>query len=804
MAYSLGKLEEAFAICLELPEADREAYIAKASQGNPEMQRVLSLMIKNEREAAGYFSNLQRTIAGGLEGERPPELTPGAMLGNYRITKFLARGGMSNIYLAERADGQYEQVVAVKCIAAAAFTTRDVMHRIGEQQILAKLRHPGIATLYDAGVTAEGVPYFIMEYIDGLPADEWVMNNNPDLRERLVLFKRIASAVAYAHNHLILHLDLKPSNILIDNSGQVKLLDFGIAKALASGNQGTAAFAATPAIAAPEQLKGGTLTAATDIYQLGMLLYRLLTGKYPMNAESGETEFTPVKSAGEKKLTLLNNPGLKAIVSHCLEQEPDKRYRSISGLMQDIDNYLHDYPLEALPSGNFQKFKLFLRRHRAAVTSTFLIVAALATGAVISLWQAGEARKQRDLAVNNEQVSTATTNFLLDLFMSAHPSKTRGDTMTVFQFLDRGYEEAGNYRGPAELRLAMLTTIGKLYRSLGDYTKSRAALDKAFALARDSALPLSVSYIGAVEQLALYQRDVGNNDSALRLMKEVMNLYRVTGHPEKDSTYTASLKYLSYIYRNLEKTDSAEMLIRKAIGLEEQIWPSRRNINLAESYYILGVLQRNKGEYQEAVNSITASLELCESIMGTNFPGTIANLNLLAGTLSQAARYEEALVHSRRARNIAARLYGENHMETATSADNLGSIFMKSGATDSAAYYFRTGLSIRHRLYPERNNTHVMISTNNMLSLFVKTQRPDSVYKYLKEALRVGKSTKVQARQRAVTYWLAGEFYEQIARPDSARYYYERALAENRSYLPENDERIKSVLEKLKSVGYKE
>jgi len=129
---------------------------------------------------------------------------------------------------------------------------------------------------------------------------------------------------------------------------------------------------------------------------------------------------------------------------------------------------------------------------------------------------------------------------------------------------------------------------------------------------------------------------------------------------------------------------------------------------------------------------------------------------------------------------------------------------MKLGATDSAAYYFRTGLNIRHHLYPERNNTHVMISTNNMLSLFVKTQQPDSVYKYLKEALRVGKSTKVQARQRAVTYWQAGEFYEQIARPDSARYYYERALAENRSYLPENDERIKSVLEKLKSVGYKE
>ncbi|HOP14695.1 MAG TPA: tetratricopeptide repeat protein, partial [Lentimicrobium sp.] len=257
----------------------------------------------------------------------------------------------------------------------------------------------------------------------------------------------------------------------------------------------------------------------------------------------------------------------------------------------------------------------------------------------------------------------------------------------------------------------------------------------------------------------------------------------------------------AYIYRSLENNDSATALIRRTIALEEQIWPDRNNINLAESYYILGVIHRNQGQYEEAIENISRSLELCENIMGTYFPGTIANLNTLSATYSQAGNPEAALESSRRARDISFRLYGENHMETATSADNLGRIFLKLNETDSAYHYFIRGLNIRHTLFPEKDNVHVMISTNNLLSLFVKTQQPDSVRKYLAEALKVGESPKVQARQRAVTWWNAGEFYEQLAIPDSARYCYEKALAENRSYLPEEDSRVQAVLARLNSLG---
>ncbi|KAF5059853.1 Serine/threonine-protein kinase PknD [anaerobic digester metagenome] len=806
MAYSLELLEQLYEQCLSLPGEERLAFIHEACGDQEELRTVLLLMLENEQQSADYLKQLQQTLAGGISEKQPlPELATGDRLGNYRVASFLAKGGMSMVYLADRADGQYEQRVVIKCMTTNAFGPAASIPQIGEQQILARLRHPAIATLYDAGFTPDGIPYFVMEFIDGLPVDEWINHRNLNLNQILKIFEQIAGAVAYAHSHLILHLDLKPTNILVDSNGQVKLLDFGIATGFAAGKSSQRSFAGTPAIAAPEQLRGEPVSAATDVYQLGMLLHKLISGNYPLaeaaSLSEGFTRFNPQSLIREPEIASGIRPEISAIIGKCLGKNPEERYTSPAELLRDIRNYQQHYPVTALPNSlKYRAFKYY-QRHRTQVISITLIMLSLITGTVISLWQAGQAKAQRDLAVKSEEVSTATRNFLLDLFMAAHPSKTKGDTMTVFQFLDRGYMEAENYKGSPEIKLEMLTTIGKLYRSLGDYRKSKDVLDKVYAMAKDSSLPLSLSYVQAIQQLALYQRDMGNYDSASSIMKQVFRLYSLIGYPAKDSLYTASLKYHAYIYRSLENIDSATALIRKTIALEEQIWPDRNNINLAESYYILGVIQRNQGQFDEAITNISRSLELCEDIMGTYFPGTIANLNMLASTYNQAGNPAEALESGRRAKDIAFRLYGENHMETATTIDNLGGFFLKLNQTDSAYHYFKRGMNIRHKLFPERNNVHVMISTNNLLSLFVKTQQSDSVRKYLTEALKVGESPKVQPRQRAVTYWQAGEFYVAMAKPDSARHYYQKALAENRSYLPEGDERVQSVVAKLKNLG---
>lgn len=804
MAYSLEILEDLFEQCLEKPANEREIFIHSACGDNEDLKKVLLLMLQSEQKAGDYFRDLQQSLVRGIEDESVPELSVGEKVGNYQVAAFLAKGGMSNVYLADRADGQYEQRVAIKCLSTKIFKHKDTLSQIDEQQILARLRHPEIATLYDAGITESGVPYFIMEYIDGLPVDVWVANKKLNLISKLRLFEKVAGAVAYAHSHLILHLDLKPTNILVDESGHVKLLDFGIATVINTGSGGERPFVGTPMIAAPEQLKGSGLTVATDVFQLGMLLHKLVTGKYPVsdsvNFSEGFTRFNPEKLIRNPEISPEIDSELKAIIGKCLFINPEERYASLADLLHDIRNYQHHYPVTAIAGSVRYRILKYYLRHKTQVISFAFILLSLIAGTVISLWQADQATKQRDLALKSDEVSKATKDFLLDLFMAAHPSKTKGDTMTVFQFLDKGYLEAEAYKGSPGIKLEMLTTIGKLYRSLGNYNKSKEILNKVYVMAKDSSLPLSLSYVQAIQELALYQRDMGNYDSASSIMKQVFQLYGEIGHPVKDSLYTASLKYHAYIYRSLENDDSATALIRRTINLEEQIWPERKNINLAESYYILGVIQRNQGQFDEAIANVSHSLALCEDIMGTYFPGTIANLNTLSATYSQAGNQEAALESSRRAKDISFRLYGENHMEMATSADNLGRIFLKLNETDSAYQYFIRGLNIRHKLFPERDNVHVMISTNNLLSLFVKTQQPDSVRKYLSEALKVAKSPKVQPRQRAVTFFQAGEFYEQITNLDSARLFYQKALAENRLYLPETDERVQTVVTKLKNL----
>lgn len=588
MNYSLELLEKLYEQCLNLPPGERVSFIEQSGQESS-LKNILLRMLDENDNAKQYFRKLQEAVIDGIQDEPIPELKTGEIVGNYRIISFLAKGGMSNLYLAERADGQFEQQVAIKCLSSREFLKEEPLSKILEQQILAKLRHPNITTLYDAGITSGNIPYFIMEYIDGI-------------------------------------------------------------------------------------------------------------------------------------------------------------YAEVPLLLQDIRNFRTKFPVSAVSAGVNYRLSKFVRRHKTAVLSFLLIGLSLIVETVVSLWQAKQAQQQRDLAQKSEQVSVATKNFLLDLFMTAHPSINRGDTMTVFQFLDKGYEEAEAYSGSPEIKLEMLTTIGKLYRTLGDYTKSKEVLGNAYALAKDSGLQLSASYILAIEQIALFQRDIGNYDSAYILMNQVLGMYSDINYPEKDSMYTASLKYQAFICKYLEKTDSAILLVNKAIQLEEQLWPNRNNINLAGDY-------------------------------------------------------EVALKHSKRATEIATRLFGHDHKETATAIDNLGGVFLLLQRYDSAYYYYKSGLDVRQKIYPAQENQHLMNSNNNLLSLFITSNQADSAKKYLVDALRISASGKVHARQRSFTYSLAGDYYEQWGKRDSAIYYYLNSLSESKTYLPENDDRLVSVQKKMEKLN---
>lgn len=806
MAYSLELLEHIYEQCLDMPEEKRAEFIVASCGNNREMEAMLLRMLNHNQQAIEYFEQLQQTLARGLSEGSLPRLETGEIVGKYRIVRFLAKGGMSNVYIAERDDGHFEQQVVVKCLPSKALMHEDALHQADEHKILARLRHPNIATLYDVGITTGNVPYFIMEFIEGIPIDEYVEQKKLSIDRRLALFGQVLEAVAYAHSHLILHLDLKPANILVNEAGHVKLLDFGIATAITSTHQGKHGFVGTPKIAAPEQFSGEALSVSTDVYQMGMLLHKLIAGNFPETDTSPKLEEKKVReriqqAAENRKIEGNVDYELAAILRKCLHTDPVSRYSGAGNLLDDVRNYREHLPVGAMDQNLKYRLAKFTQRQRTASVAFVLILLALLAGTTVSLWQASEARQQRDLALKNEQVSTATKNFLLDLFMAAHPSVNMGDTMTVFQFLDKGYEKAETYTGSAQIKLEMLTTMGKLYRSLGDFTKSGVALNKAFKLAQDSSLQLSVNYIQAVQQLALYQRDKGNYDSAAVLMNQVMKMYGGIHYPEKDSLFTASLKYQSYIFQKLEKADSAIVLIEKAIALEEQIWPKLDNINLAESYHVLGVIYKNRSQPEPAIRYLTKSLKLCQSLMGENFPGTMANHNALMGVLKQSGKTGDALMHSQQALAIAVRLYGLEHRETATTLDNTGLIYTETGLYDSAYRNLKLGQQIRQKIYPGKVNQPLINSGNNLLSLFITANKSDSARKYLSEAFVLAKSDNIHARQRAYTYSLAGDYYKLTAQPDSARYFYQKSIAENLTYLPESDEKIAVVREKLGKIG---
>lgn len=804
MSYSWELLEKTYEACLNLPEDQREKYILETCRDNEEIKNTLLCMLQNAGSAARYFQELQETLMKGMLSETIPEFQPGQLVGNYRILDRIGRGGMSNVYLAERADGQFELRVAVKCFSPHLIAGIRTDMEKGEQKILARLQHPGIAAVYDAGESSEGIPYFVMEYVEGRPIDRYAKQRSLTTEERLGLFMQVCEAVAHAHSHLTLHLDLKPSNILVRPEGRVKLLDFGIALSMQEAGYGQEIFMGTPAIVAPEQLKGDPLSAATDVYQLGGLLHVLAAGK-PADAgakpeETGITRTGLSEAITAKRIDDSINPELASIIRKCLEPDPAQRYRSIAELIQDIQNYRLRYPISVWRSKRGYRFKKYIARNRTLVAALSLIVITLIAGIILSLWQAGIARTQRDIALKNERVTAATVDFLNDLFMATNPAQSRGDTMTVYKMLQLGYEKVDGYAGSPEIKLELLTTFSNLYRSQGDFSTSGKILEEAQVFALQNHLGLTRSYLYALQQLALHQRDTGRPDSAKVLLNDVLKRHSELGLTQLDSFYTATLKYLSFIYKNLEMYDSATIRIQEALLLEERIWPQKDNINMAETYYILGTIHKDRMELEPAVRYYTRSLDLCERLMGPLFPGTISNLNLVAATLKQAGDYEGALPYNTKARDYALRLYGMGHQETATSIDNLGNTFFMLRQYDSAYRCFRQAMQIRADIYTNRENNYSLTSINNMLSLFAETEQPDSMRKYLPTALVVGASPRIGRRQKALSHKLAGQYHQLTGQSDSALHYFRKSLAENLSLAAVDSARVRDLQAKIEAL----
>lgn len=490
-----NRLESLFFQALELPPAARAAFLDQACDGDTEVRREIDAVL-----AAHDTPNVDQLLTPRPPSELPTRALTGVRVGAYELDALIGRGGMGEVYRAHRADAQYEQEVAIKLMRPGLDTDELLRRFRTERQILARLQHPNIATLLDGGVTERGQPYLVMQYVDGVPITRYANERALDLAARLRLFATVCDAVQFAHTNLIVHRDLKPSNILVTASGDVRLLDFGIAKLLdehARDSTTGELLLLTPEHAAPEQFLGDAITTATDVYALGVLLYELLTGFRPFQfvpaielhravceraptppsaaaaadrapAERARGNGTANRPAVDRKALVGD---LDCIVLEALRKEPQRRYPSAAALADDVRRYLSGFPVDARPDTFGYIAGRFLRRHRVGVATSAALAAALVALAVVSLRFALTTREQARMIARERDVAVRVSAFLEDLFKAPDPFAivaVRRDTMRIRDFLAEGTDKVRSRLGGQPIVQAqLLTVLGRAHMNLG-------------------------------------------------------------------------------------------------------------------------------------------------------------------------------------------------------------------------------------------------------------------------------------------------------------------------------------------------
>ena len=519
----------AFDALVDLEGDARERRLHELCADDAQLLDEVRAMLAADAREGQPFSGDAAAWGQALHDGASSEPMTGRQLGAWRIVEAIGRGGMGTVYAVQRSDGAYAQHAALKLIRAAADSPAARERFLRERQLLAQLRHPNIATLLDGGFSDDGDPYFVMEYVDGAPIDQWCDARTLDLRQRVQLFLQVLDAVGHAHRNLVIHRDLKPSNLLVDEEGRVKLLDFGIAKQLEGGDAtATSDRALTFEYASPEQLHAAPITTATDLWQLRIVLHRLLSGSHPF----GLTRDTPVA----KQLQLLEREpepltraatqasaelaalrgaadapalakslrgGLAAIVETCLRRSPEARYASADALAADLRRWLEHRPVSAAQLGKGQRAALWLRRNRLLAAAVGAVALALVAGTGIALWQANEAR--RESARTRESLQ-----FLSDTLAAASPEQAMATEVSVRQLLDSARAELDKRKtADPQVKQPVQRMLGRLYGSLGEPKIAADLLEQGLR---------SVTASGREEALALAS-DLDEYSSALGLLE---------------------------------------------------------------------------------------------------------------------------------------------------------------------------------------------------------------------------------------------------------------------------------------------
>lgn len=836
------RIERLFETADELPEDERQAYLdAECGEDRRLRDRVLALLAAEMEDAdriGGLAAELSPLAAVRAAGDTqsseqvvgPDESVPDR-IGPYEVLREVGRGGSSSVFLVERADGTFRKKVALKLVRRG-LDTQDILRRLHqERQILARLDHPHIARLLDGGSLPDGRPYLVMDYAEGLPIDEDCRRRGLGVRARLQLFIDVCRAVHFAHQNLTIHRDIKPSNILVTADGSPKLLDFGIAKVLETPEgiswhvTGPGARFMTPAYASPEQLRGENLSTATDIYSLGVLLHRLLTGLAPYeldNLSLAQLETAiqgplprPSQRIDAESMVAMGLPesqlrrhrkrlsgDLDTIVAMALRVEPDRRYSSAEQMADDLQRHLEGKPVRAQPDRWSYRSKKFVTRHAGlltAATSAALVLILVVTFFSIRLIE------ERDRAELERLKSAEVSDFLQQIFAIANPSRSQGESVTAVQLLDRGAAQIDpELSTEPELQSALMSVIGQSYAGLGLYPEAKEQLERSLDLRRslferpDERLAESHRNLGNLlihqglkdeaqahfdeayaQHLELFGPDAaqtaesegdlgamahlrGDFGNAEELYRSALGRLRASAGPEDKATLQVGGNLAALLY-NLRRFDEAATLGRSVYKGQRRVLGKQHPDTLSTEATLAAILVTS-GRYDEAEPLLRELLARQIQLLGRSHPDVALAHNNLGATLFYLKRYDEAEPLYREALNIQTQVLGLEHDRTVSTLLNLADLHALGRRDDlNARPLYEQALDLRRKLVPPSSPT-LITPLISLGELELRADDPRAAEAHLREAATLAVQSVETARTAGETSPLRGRLADASCR----------------------------------------
>jgi serine/threonine-protein kinase len=845
---------------VDLPEAERTARLAALADGEPQLAAAVADLLAVDAHASGFLEQpaMPSAVKAWLAATTEETVTLGQEIGPYRTVGLLGRGGMGEVYLAERADGQFEQRVALKVLRRGMDSDEILRRFLRERQLLARLEHPNIARLLDGGRAPDGRPFIVMECVEGEPITQWCAARGSPVEERLRLAVTCCEAVEVAHRNLIVHRDLKPSNILVNADGQVKLLDFGIAKLLGEDGEETLLTRAgvhvlTPAYAAPEQILGGPITTATDVYALGVVLYELLTGALPhdrrattaaelsakVSRETVERPSAAARKAMEseaggddresRRLARRLSGDLDTIVLKALHRDPARRYASAAALADDLRRHLDGKPVSARPDTVGYRAAKFVERHRVGVAAAALIVLSLVAGLATALWQAKAARAQARRAEEAQR-------FLANVFLEADPDRSKGAQLTARDLLDRGAARVdGELANEPRLRAEMLTLLGNVYQQLALYPEAQKVFEKALALRKrlytDSDPELAEAYrrLGTVlhkqaeyaaarplleralafdegrgdflatadslNNLASLARAESDLETAQRLAMRAVNLRSRNG-PLDSPELAKTLNNLALTLWRQKKNAAAVRVFERALAIHRKNEGELSSL-VAGTEDNLALVLREMGELQAASAHNARALAILERLYDRPHPTLAGSLNTAGLLAEERGDRGEAIRLYRRALAVFEQSLGPDHPDLVYTLQNLGIELAKNDDPQAALKLFQRGLQIREKAYGHKH-PDVATSLLDVASAYRQIGDYAAAEPILRRSVALFRETVGPEHRRTATALLGlGELLTLRGRPMEAEPILRECLAIRRAQLKPEDPGITRAEESL-------